>query len=70
MIVDCKHCGKPFRYWEAGAGGWGSREAEDIDCPHCGKTHGRQVTAGHFDSAKLTEDEEREYVAEKAKGRS
>jgi hypothetical protein len=50
MIDDCKHCGKPFKYLEAGEGGWGSREVEDIDCPHCGKSHVRQVTAGHFDS--------------------
>jgi hypothetical protein len=50
MIDDCKHCGKPFKYWEAGAGGWGSRGADDIDCPDCGRTHGRQETAGDFDS--------------------
>lgn len=66
MTVECKHCGKPFSYSEVGAGGWSSRDAEDIDCPHCGQVHSRQVTGGYFKSEKLTEDEEREYLASKA----
>jgi hypothetical protein len=24
MIDDWEHCGKPFKYWEAGAGDWRS----------------------------------------------
>jgi hypothetical protein len=69
MPVECKHCGKPFEYSEAGAGGWGSREAEDIDYPHCGKVHARQVTAGHFESVKLSAEQEQAYFADKAKGK-
>lgn len=66
-ITECSKCGEPFHFGEAGAGGWGSREREDIDCPHCGKVHGRQVTAGHFESSKLTDEQLAAYRAENPK---
>lgn len=68
MIVECKHCGEPFKYVEKG-GGWGDRVAEDIDCPHCGKVHGRQVTAGFFESAALSPEEKQMYLAQKARSK-
>lgn len=63
MITRCNKCQELFDYWEEGAGGWGSRNAEDIDCPHCGQVHGRQVTAGYFKSVKLTEQQLDDYYA-------
>ena len=77
VIVECKHCGAPFKYWEiplggwpAGEAGWPAGEAEDIDCPHCFKTHGRGDTTGYFGSAKLTDEEKATYLSEKGKRRS
>jgi DNA-directed RNA polymerase subunit RPC12/RpoP len=70
MTVECSQCGKLFKFWEAGVVGWSSREAEDIDCPHCGKVHKRMVTGGHFESEKLTVEEEQAYLADKKKGRT
>lgn len=64
MVTKCKHCQQPFDYWEEGAGGWGSREREDIDCPHCARVHGQQVTAGHFRWAKLTPEQLATFLAE------
>jgi endogenous inhibitor of DNA gyrase (YacG/DUF329 family) len=59
--VKCRHCGKPFKYWEDSPGG-PFRERETIDCPHCEQEHSAGVTAGTFRSEKLTSDEEREFL--------
>ena len=69
LIVECTHCGEPFKYWEISVGGWPTGEGEDIDCPNCFKTHARQETTGYFGSAKLTDEEKAAYLAEKAERR-
>ena len=67
MIVECKHCGEPFDYWDEGTKGWVSRVPEEIVCPHCGGLFGHHVTIGYVQSRKLTAPEREKYEQSKTR---
>jgi hypothetical protein len=54
--MECKKCGKEFRYVVTDMGVPGGKDREYIYCPYCGETNGSEVTSGFIHTYKIEEE--------------
>jgi hypothetical protein len=67
-IEECEQCSQPYLLREVSSPMVTGEKYQFITCPHCWSKR-REFSTGYFKTSKLTPDEHREYLAQKAGAR-